>query len=401
MGSELKLSGGHRAALTAIGCGVMATYAVVALTTAAVSPALPHSHAAIGDFMLAHFLGFLVASVVTGFLSDRLGRKGFMLSGCLLLSAGSLGMLWCDRFWLGMAAMGLTGIGGGAMGPPVLAMVGQVHPTRRSGMTSMVESFFCFGAALWPLALAVVLPAAASWRLPGALAFLNREPSVWRLPFAMAAVLPWVLGAAIAVVPFPAFHDVKRRDAGRRLALLKHPFFLLSAAAIFSYAAAEAGTQQWLPRYFDERFTKPLLMGNAALALFWGAMGTCRLAWPVLARWVRDRHMLIASMAAALVLNAAAVAAPYPAAAVLLFGGLGLAFGAVWPLLVAGIGDHYHHMAGTATGTLVAVSGVGAMLGPFVLGQIAQVTTVHVALWSAVGVTALSLAACALIPDGK
>lgn len=224
---------------------------------------------------------------------------------------------------------------------------------------------------------------------------------MWKLPFVLAAPAPLALACIIALVRFPAFHDVKRRDTGSRLMLMRKPFFVVSAAAIFFYAAAEAGTQTWIPRYLKELFDSGILMANASPALFWTAMGCCRLAWPMVLHRLTDRQMLIGSMGLAVVMHGAAVTVGHRWAALLLFGGLGLAFGAVWPILVGGVVKRFPHMAGTATGTIVAASGVGVTLGPFLLGHLAQGGSVKVAMQLAWFITAATLVACILIPRRK
>jgi len=218
---------------------------------------------------------------------------------------------------------------------------------------------------------------------------------------ALAAPVPLALACVIAPVRFPALHDAKRRDAALRLTLMREPFFAASAAAIFLYAATEAGTQTWIPRYLKELFDPGILAANASLALFWGAMGLCRLVWPVVLRRVTDRRMLIGSMVLAVVVHGAAVTVSHRWAALVLFGGVGLAFGAVWPVLVAGVAKRFPQMAGTATGTIVAASGVGVMLGPFLLGHLAEGQTVQVAMRLAWLVTAATLAATFLIPHRR
>ena len=295
------------------------------------------------------------------------------------------GKLGLDRPLPAQYAQFVAGLGGGMLGPPALSLTVQVHPERRAHMTSVVEGWFCAGSASWPLAVAALLGAGHSWKTA----------------YLLAAAPMAVLAAGIAAVPFPSYHDPGRRDTGSRLALMRQPFFLLSCAAIVCYAITETGVQYFLPRYLKERFDPGVWLTGLSVSLFWGAMGAWRLIWPTALKRFTERQVLIGSMAVAVVMHGAAVWAGGKAGALMLFAGVGMAFGAVWPILVASVAARYAHMVGTATGTLIAWSAVGCALGPFLLGQVGGASSVQRAMWVAVGVTALTLAACALIPRGK
>jgi fucose permease len=375
----------QRNSLTAIACASLGLYGALAITTTAVSVRLPHSNAALGALYLALFIGFLITSVWSGFLGDRLGIQRFMAAGCVGMSLATAAMVWCEALWIGLLAMFVAGLSGGMLGPPALALTVVVHPERPARMTSLVEAWFCAGSAVWPLVVAALLK--SGWH--------------WKTVYLVSPLPMLALGAAILATRFPAFHDPARRDAGGRLALMTKPFFLLSTAAIFLYGVTESGVATFLPRYLAERFEPGVALANLSVSLFWGAMGIGRLTWPVVFRRFTERQVLIGSMAAAVLAHGAAASAGGTAGALVLFAALGVAFAAVWPIIVAGVAAHFPRMVGTATGTLIALSATGGALGPQMLGLVGDAAGMQRAMWAAFGVTAAALVAACLIPRRK
>lgn len=131
----------------------------------------------------AYLLGYTVAMPLVGRMSDAFGRQQIML-GCLLLlgitslACGAAGSLE----WL-IAARGLQAVGGGALLPVTLAVVGDLAPEdKRSVLLGTVAGAAEVGGVLGPLWGAAVLDH-LTWRW----VFYFNVPAVVALLVALTA----------------------------------------------------------------------------------------------------------------------------------------------------------------------------------------------------------------------
>lgn len=141
----------------------------------------------LGFYASAAQAGFLVATVVTGLLTARLGPRVPVVVGCLLMAVGSA--LTASAPGAVLLAVGLTVAGtsaGGTWGPFSDAVAAQVPPSGRRRALALVNAGAPIGlvvasglvlvagdrwrAAWWAFAAIGVAAAAAAWRV------LAREP---------------------------------------------------------------------------------------------------------------------------------------------------------------------------------------------------------------------------------
>ena len=140
-----------------------------------------------------YLLAYIVAIPIVGRLSDLVGRRRMFLIALALFIIGSAWCAGADSLWSLVAARAVQGIGGGALLPITMALVGDLlPPQRRAGALGLVGAVDTLGWVLGPLwgALIVGLVATdAPWRwvfainIPLALIALfavRRQPGVTR-----------------------------------------------------------------------------------------------------------------------------------------------------------------------------------------------------------------------------
>ncbi|VVE00780.1 transmembrane transport protein [Pandoraea communis] len=168
------------------GLGVLASLAALAtLATNIVLPAFPEigrsmfvSAQSLGITLSAFFIPFALGQLVVGPLSDRLGRKGLMLSGLVTLTIGSIICALAMRLeWLILGRV-IQGIG--ACAPSVLAR--SIARDRFEGM-----------ALSRALSFIMVAMAAAPGFSPLAGGLLSSVAG-WRSVFLLVAVLTVLIG---------------------------------------------------------------------------------------------------------------------------------------------------------------------------------------------------------------
>jgi len=123
------------------------------------------------------FIGMFVGSLLSGYLSDKLGRKRLFTITITIMSIGlllsaitiNLPMLWLSRF--------ITGFGIGGDLPVVWVYVSELIPSRlRSRLTGIT---YVVGVAAIPI---ITFIAASS------VAYFGNDPG-WRVPYAIGAII--------------------------------------------------------------------------------------------------------------------------------------------------------------------------------------------------------------------
>ena len=252
----------------------------------------------------AYLLAYVVAIPIVGRLSDLVGRPAAFLGSLAVFVAGSVWCALADDLGGLIAGRAVQGIGGGALLPVTMALVGDVlPPARRAGALGLVGAVDTLGWVLGPLWGAAIV---------GALAF-GDEP--WRWVFAINVPLGIVAALAIARSVRGRRHDARgwltRLDLIGTVLLAASLLLLnlgLSAGGEVGGAAeagarALGGTTNPLAGYL-----LPLLGGGIALgALFvWWER---RVAHPVLPLGLFRRRRFAAAIAANALAGAALIVA--------------------------------------------------------------------------------------------
>jgi fucose permease len=166
-------------------------------------------------------------------------------------------------------------------------------------------------------------------------------------------------------------------------------FLLVMAVSITCYVAAEAGVSDWLVRYLS---ALPLAQASLALTLFWAGIAGGRLVFARIGnRLDPQRSAAVLAVTGGAIL-AAAILLPVSAASPILFGAVGLAFGPVFPLMVAAAGARMPGESATVTGTLVFAAVVGAVIYPPAIGFLSEAIGLQAAMFG----TALAAVGCGL-----
>jgi predicted MFS family arabinose efflux permease len=111
-------------------------------------------------------MAWAVAALAIGPFSDAYGRKPVLLLGTLLVVIGSFGTASAPGFALAAGFRVISGIGGGMVSPPCLALIGDVFPERRRAMSVATITVQPGLSSLLGIPSAAVLADFAGWRSP-------------------------------------------------------------------------------------------------------------------------------------------------------------------------------------------------------------------------------------------
>jgi MFS transporter, FHS family, L-fucose permease len=354
------------------------TFTAVGLIVSSIGPALPElarqtgrSLATLGTLFIALFGGGLLAQVLSGVISDRFGRRIILVTSSAMFGSGALALSLSTRLAAVLVFAGLLGLGYGGVSLSVNVLSSELTPHRRASTVNLVNVFFGVGGILGPLLAGLALD---WWGTP--------------LPALQSGALLLILVAPVAAfVALPSAHEApsaSARGASTATLALSSAFVWSSAILLLVYAGSEASVGSWTPVYLRRTTLLDPAEAAAITASFWASLCVGRVLAVVVGLRVSAERLLtvsfVASVAAAALLLAGHGTVWLTVSALAL---LGLAFGPVYPTIMAIVTAAYPRAAGAAAGRLGALASIGGMILPSLHGLLLT----RVGTWSSVAVT--------------
>jgi len=277
-----------------------------------------------------------------------------------------------------LAAMLLASGGGGLIEMSVSSLISDRMPHRRTAALNLTQLVFGLSAAS-PLLLIWLLRATGTWRF----GFMGL--GLVGLALALARVL---------AAPQPKIAPNERRsDAVGFLTVIRYPRLWAIALGQAAYVFAEAGLLTWAVTYLVMIRGNTPAQAHSALSIFWVTLVAGRLLCGVYSSCLRpDRLLAMLSVTAALGIGLVLLA-PIGRFSWILLGLLGIPYSGIFGTILAYAGDAYEHSSGTVFGVVMASGALGAIVGPWSLGVLAEATRLDVAL----GLIAVALLGTGLI----
>jgi FHS family Na+ dependent glucose MFS transporter 1 len=307
-------------------------------------------------------LGYLLGSLLSGRLFDRMPGHPVMAAG-LILMAAMLGLApLAPLLWLLFAVFLTLGMAQAAVDVGGNTLLVWIHGDEVPPFMSALHFFFGLGAFLAPIiiALAVAPSGEITW-------------AYWALAILMLPVAIWLLRLRSPVIQGDSEKDLSRPVDNRLLALLVVFFFLHVGAElsfggwIFDYAVAMGLTASSTSAY---------LLNSA----FWGALTLGRLlAIPAAIRF-RPSTILLGGLVGCLVSLVVILGWPTSSVAVWL-GTLGMGL-SIAPMFPTGINLAERRMGitGQVTSWFLVGASLGSMSVPWLIGQLFESVGPQVAM---------------------
>ena len=314
---------------------------------------LKFNYAQGGGILLGAYLGFVIATLLAGPLSDWVGNRTILLVAGLLIAAGTLGFSNATSYPLLFAAMLVTGMGIGAIEVGGNGLIVGLHPQAQGRYLNLLATFHGFGSLLVPLYAAWLLDQGISWR------------RVYQFSIPLTLILVLIL------LLTPALRTAKVASTGRfDWAVLRRtgfsPTMIGFYIAICLYVATEIGIASWIVEYLIQ--AKGIAQATAALYLsaFFAVIMLGRVAGSLLVDRIGYLRAILLGMIGALVCIAIAIVAPPALAFCLPLSGLFLSI--IFPTMTATVSRLHPQNTGTILGLLFTAAGLGGSLGPWSIG---------------------------------
>ena len=205
------------------------------------------------------FFWFLIFSVPTGMLMNRIGRKKTVLLSLLITFASLLLPVFGDSYLLMLVSFSLLGIGNALMQTSLNPLLSNIVSGER------LASTLTFGQFVKAIA-SFLAPYIAMW---GATQAIPTFDLGWRVLFPIymvVAVAAILMLNATQITEEP--EEGKPSTFGQCLALLGKPFILLSFLGIMCHVGIDVGTNTTAPKILMERLGMTLADAGFATSLY-------------------------------------------------------------------------------------------------------------------------------------
>ncbi len=204
------------------------------------------------------FFWFLIFSVPTGMLMNRIGRKKTVLISLAVTAVSLVLPIFGEGYWLMLASFSLLGIGNAIMQTSLNPLVSNLISGDK------LASTLTFGQFVKAIA-SFLAPIIASW---GATTALMTFGLGWRVLFVIYAIVSFLSVAILGATPIEEERADKASGVGDCLKLLGRPFILLCFLGIMCHVGIDVGTNTTAPKIIMERLGLPLEDASFATGLY-------------------------------------------------------------------------------------------------------------------------------------
>jgi len=207
----------------------------------------------------AYLMAMALVMALSGFASDKFGKKLIMGLGLLAVTTGIFMVSFSYSFILLIFSTFIAGVGAGFYTPALYAYAGELLPFSKGFLAGLSNSVYAFGGFFGPLVFGAITK--------------NHN---WRAATLFFAILSLISFATIWFIPYT---KIKAKDRQRKtldISLLKNRNIALITIALTIANAGFVSFTAWTPKFLIE--TEKLDIVDAGLAFgaysFFGGLGT-------------------------------------------------------------------------------------------------------------------------------
>jgi len=324
------------------------------------------------------FIAYGVMSIPAGFWVEKHSEKPVMIAALLAGMLGSLSFALLPAYSVAIVSLFVIGAGMAtlqvAINPLLRVAGGEEHFAFNSAFAQLI-----FGSASF------ISPRIYSYLVEGLGARSKADNLLLRVlgrltpPDLPWASMYWIFAVStvlmIVVLVFTRFPQVQRKEDERAGSLrmygdlLRKPIVWFFFLSVFAYVGSEQGTANWISEFLAKYHSyDPHTTGATAVSWFWGLLTAGCLIGMGLLKIFDSRKILIAfAMLALFCLSAALFGSAQ--VALYAFPGVGLFASIMWPVLVSlalnSVSEHHGPFAG-----ILSTGIMGGAVVPVIIGRI-------------------------------
>lgn len=204
------------------------------------------------------FFWFLIFSVPTGMLMNKIGRKNTVLISLIVTAVSLFIPAFGDNYFVMLISFSLLGIGNAIMQTSLNPLVTNLISGDK------LASTLTFGQFVKAIA-SFLAPIIAAW---GATTVFPTFGLGWRALFVIYAVISFLSISLLAATPIEEEKPDKASGIGECIKLLGRPFILLCFLGIICHVGIDVGTNTTAPKIIMERLGLPLEEAGFATSVY-------------------------------------------------------------------------------------------------------------------------------------
>jgi FHS family glucose/mannose:H+ symporter-like MFS transporter len=311
---------------------------------------LKFSYGTGGNIFFGEYVGFLIATLITGILADRFGLKSIVLLAGIFLGIGVSGYSFFSSAILLSISLFVVGLGLGAIELGPNAIIISVYHERKGLYLNLMAVLHGLGSLVAPLFAGWLLSLSLSWRV------IYR----WDLPLILLFVFIFIF------LRFPKTEEKTQLDFRQipQIAFRGHlPWFYIGIAF---YVAAEIGIAAWLVTFLQQTRSASVTESNQALALFFAMVMIGRLIGGFFVQRIGYLRSILLMTFGGILCFIAGLFGPKEAFFLLPLTGFFLSV--IFPTFTAAVSDTHTESTNTILGVLYTFAGLGGVIGPWFVG---------------------------------
>ena len=324
-----------------------------------------------GNIFFGEYVVFLIATLITGLLADRFGLKLVFIFAGIALVLGVGGYSSFSVPFLLAASLFIIGLGLGAFELGPNAVIVSLYHEQKGLYLNLMAVMHGLGSMVAPLVAGYLLSIDTSWR------------TIYRWDL----LLIFIFLAASVFLRFPKSEE-KASLNFRAIpnVAFKHalPFYYV---AMLFYVASEIGLASWMVVYLQDSRNMNEALSNNYLAIFFGTMMLGRFLGSF---FVKHVGYLRSIFIAALFATASLAIGIFTKSAIFI-PLTGFFFSIIFPTLTAAVSDAEQENMNTILGVLFTFSGIGGMIGPWLVAWSSKVFGLQIGFTSTILLTGLTL----------
>lgn len=311
------------------------------------------------NILLLSYLGFMVATLVAGTLADQFGNRSVMVLAGIMLTLGIGGTGFASGVSMLYVTFFVLGFGLGSIEIAANGIIIDSYPEKNGFYLNILAFFHGAGSMIAPLFAGKIIARGAQWN------------SVYKLVF----ILPLLLAVTFFALRYTQGRIKKisqlRSDVKKPgfIKVLNKELLLFSVLMVV-YVASEIGIASWIVEFLQKDKGLSIVTSSLYLSLYFGFMTVGRL----LGSTIVDRmgHLKILKIASflSIVTLVTGIFAPQKFAIIIPL--TGFFFSIIFPTLTAAAAVRNSENRGSVFGILFFFAGLGGMIGPWIVGTVAD-----------------------------